>query len=132
MILYQSNFNFYLDKNNIPKKSMSVTKTINTIKHDDNYNIIYSYYGKEAIKCIKIIFFNGNQEETNKWINQWNYCKILNSTLIVYERIKYKKRIIGFKFIIGSNKYSYILDKEFPYMIGIDLYSNIAENSKII
>ena len=82
--------------------SADAYKLVKRIEKDPKLTIIETYYGANAVKKIKNLFFPNNKIEGFKWTNKWNNYEKSKSILVIYSIKIIKDTYIQFKFIIGE------------------------------
>tara|TARA_Y100000768_G_C23823504_1_gene607739 strand:+ start:144 stop:479 length:336 start_codon:yes stop_codon:yes gene_type:complete len=105
-------------------------KVIEQSKKDKKIKIIKKIHGKNAVCCIKSLFFGENSSEARTWAQAWNNYEKSRSIMIVYERKKIKNKVIGFKFTIGSLATGSVLGQEHDYEKGLKVLEHLKKCCK--
>ena len=106
--------------------SADAYKLVKRIEKAPKLTIMETYYGANAVKKIKNLFFPNNKIEGIKWASKWNNYEKSKSVFVIYSRKVIKNTYIHFKFIIGEGDNLTSLGEVMKnYDDGIEIIKNI-------
>ena len=86
------------------KISSDARKILKQYKRNDKYDIIKTFYGRNAVQKIKNLFFPKNKRASTKWASRWTNKEKSQSVFFVFLKKLKKNTYVYFKFIIGSGE----------------------------